>query len=175
MTAGLELPFAGRQRRSVEDVRPESGARRGSGSHRRGSCDLANRSSESEPSKTSPALLPRREVQACQQRQVPLQKCLQRARMEMQATIRGCRRGLFYIRIESTAETILTDFFSSLSFFFFFRGGEFGCSCLFTPASNLWLWCSLPPCSTACTQILSFSCYRYIIHMYCYVIMFLTD
>lgn len=110
----------------MEDVRPESGARRGSGSHRRGSCDLANRSSESEPSKTSPALLPRREVQACQQRQVPLQKCLQRARMEMQATIRGCRRGLFYIRIESTAETILTDFFSSLSFFFFFEAGSLG-------------------------------------------------
>lgn len=61
----------------MEDVRPESGARRGSGSHRRGSCDLANRSSELEPSKTSPPLLPRREVQACQQRQVPLQKCLQ--------------------------------------------------------------------------------------------------
>lgn len=48
-------------------------ARRGSGSHQWGSCDLANRSSESEPKPhpPSPWWGP-----VCQQRQVPLQKRL---------------------------------------------------------------------------------------------------
>ena len=60
-------------RMAMEDTHCIS-ARRGSGSHQWGSCDLANRSSESEPkphplSEWGPV---------CQQRQVPLQKCLGR-------------------------------------------------------------------------------------------------
>lgn len=112
------------QRWRAEDVRPESGARRGSGSHRRGSCDLANRSLESEPSKTSPPQTP---TPATRSRRASNARCPSRSvcrgpGWRCRATIRGggCG-GLFYIRIESAAETILTDFFS-LSLFFFVAG-----------------------------------------------------
>ena len=89
-------------RTAKEDAR-RNGARRGSGSHRWGSCDLANRSSESEP-KTSPSFPVVRSGVPATPGAPP--EVFVGARMELRAAILG----LFYIRIESRGKTILTDF-----------------------------------------------------------------
>lgn len=59
------------------------------------------------PSQNLTLLSPCGEGPLCQQHQVPLQKCSRRAGTERWA---AAVLGLFYIRIESTGNTILTDF-----------------------------------------------------------------